>query len=997
MEKSIKRLIDEAVSTLQAVQVLQGKTNRLCNYLELVKAKMGKKGEVDMSQIDAVAVEDALQRLLKSVSRISNRHGRTSGYLVAFTLSRREAMVLDECHQDLVLLLEPTLRVCSMNTENMDFVLERLTATQRNDYHGDLKSDMGTLRKHLSRAKSHRSLGAMASMLESEMSGLDDEEADQHMRDERLSHALGALAAAAVHAADEETANIDPKSLKIFYNEKIGVGPFGPMVRGRWRSHSVAVVRLVSGPSVPVAAQDELRKTVERWKKLHNRHLCQVYGTAMLPEGLCAVQECCDVNLLDYISAKNRTGGLSKQEIGTVIKALARALFFLHSHNVIHGDVRPANIWLSEGLGVVKLSGLTADKERASDAQLAFRAPECHMNPPQWTSRADVYSFALTCWELTYGKRVHLLQSRPVVTSDGPMEPWLRKLVQKCWNRDPNKRPFAPELLNTVERALTSRRSVHVVRNMVSSMVGNGVKPKAIKKNGAAFYQQSEDFDDQHNHGKNLRRQNSPAKLGYGPLKKKGPSRLSALMGVRKTMRAPRPSLVFDINSKVKKTNLIVSNADPDEAYSWELEPPSNSSDKKSGYSSKSPGSAYTEASKGSRHPRNAPTLPPRQQGGQRRKQDQKRKQRNRKKDRPGEPASEVVERKSSDGSVAAGSLLSAALMLLDNLNELLAAGVLQQIAEGLTESRDYKLKGNQDPLLNAVRNYLLDEEAQTWGLVIIRLLSLGSHGKANQEILFEAGMHYHVLICMRTHPASPMVQANSCVALYAFLVDKDGVVDEDRQHVLMNAGACNDVLSALKTHRSNSRVVINGCWILIGLTSHNQRVQTELQAGNAFSIVLKCMNAHMEEPAVLEHGGGALWNMAENNLIAQRGLYKAGAVPILVRAMKTNLPEMAVQENALGTLREIVNGNESKAAQIAKGGVATLIPTVLAAHSTSGPINLLAFHLAACLCATSSVAKSRLTKAGIMERSEAAAINFRTQVPVMQAVDHLTREVAST
>jgi serine/threonine protein kinase len=88
---------------------------------------------------------------------------------------------------------------------------------------------------------------------------------------------------------------------------------------------------------------------------------------------------------------------------------------------------------------------------------LILKGAAAWMAPEVWTSgkydqKADVYSFAIICWELCtfsdpccgmvpdiYASKVALEGLRPPM-NDGVNSDW-RMLIQACWAQDPRQRP----------------------------------------------------------------------------------------------------------------------------------------------------------------------------------------------------------------------------------------------------------------------------------------------------------------------------------------------------------------------------------------------------------------------------------------------------------------------------------------------------------------------------------------------------------------------------
>ncbi|KAJ8797096.1 hypothetical protein J1605_001906 [Eschrichtius robustus] len=152
-------------------------------------------------------------------------------------------------------------------------------------------------------------------------------------------------------------------------------------------------------------------------------------------------------------------------------------LLFLHSQNIVHLDLKPANILISEQ-DVCKIGdfGCSARLEDVPclrtphhlGGTYTHRAPELLKGEPV-TPRADIYSFAITLWQMTTreapysGERQHVLYAvvaydlRPalsaaVFTASIPGKK-LENVIQRCWRASASQRPSA-ELLLVDLRAL---------------------------------------------------------------------------------------------------------------------------------------------------------------------------------------------------------------------------------------------------------------------------------------------------------------------------------------------------------------------------------------------------------------------------------------------------------------------------------------------------------------------------------------------------------------
>uniref|UniRef100_A0A8C3A341 Serine/threonine-protein kinase TAO3 n=1 Tax=Cyclopterus lumpus TaxID=8103 RepID=A0A8C3A341_CYCLU len=154
---------------------------------------------------------------------------------------------------------------------------------------------------------------------------------------------------------------------------------------------------------------------------------------------------------------------LQEMEIAAITHGALLGLAYLHSHNMIHRDVKAGNILLTE-LGQVKL----ADFGSASIASPAnsfvgtpyWMAPEVilAMDEGQYEGKVDIWSLGITCIELAERKPplfnmnamsalYHIAQNdSPTLQSNEWSDPF-RSFVDYCLLKIPQDRPSSGELL----------------------------------------------------------------------------------------------------------------------------------------------------------------------------------------------------------------------------------------------------------------------------------------------------------------------------------------------------------------------------------------------------------------------------------------------------------------------------------------------------------------------------------------------------------------------
>uniref|UniRef100_A0A6Q2YBQ4 non-specific serine/threonine protein kinase n=1 Tax=Esox lucius TaxID=8010 RepID=A0A6Q2YBQ4_ESOLU len=271
----------------------------------------------------------------------------------------------------------------------------------------------------------------------------------------------------------------DPEVAELFFKEdpeklfsdlrEIGHGSFGAVyfVCTPARKHATEVVAIkkmsYSGKQSNEKWQDII-KEVKFLQRIQHPNSIEYKGCYLREHTAWLVMEYCLGSASDVLEVHKKP--LQEMEIAAITHGALQGLAYLHSHNMIHRDIKAGNILLTEP-GQVKL----ADFGSASIASPAnsfvgtpyWMAPEVilAMDEGQYDGKVDVWSLGITCVELAERKPplfnmnamsalYHIAQNESPTLQSSEWTEYFRNFVDSCLQKIPQDRPHSDDLLNHV-------------------------------------------------------------------------------------------------------------------------------------------------------------------------------------------------------------------------------------------------------------------------------------------------------------------------------------------------------------------------------------------------------------------------------------------------------------------------------------------------------------------------------------------------------------------
>ncbi|XP_052185493.1 serine/threonine-protein kinase GRIK2-like isoform X2 [Diospyros lotus] len=166
--------------------------------------------------------------------------------------------------------------------------------------------------------------------------------------------------------------------------------------------------------------------------------------------------------VLEYVEGKwvcegsGPPGGLGENKARKYMRDVVSGLMYLHSHNIVHGDIKPDNLLVTAD-GMVKIGDFSVsqvfeddnDELRRSPGTPVFTAPECCLGLTYHGKAADTWAVGVTLYCMIFGKYPFLgdtlqdtydkIVNDPLSLPDR-MDPLLKNVLEGLLCKDPRER-----------------------------------------------------------------------------------------------------------------------------------------------------------------------------------------------------------------------------------------------------------------------------------------------------------------------------------------------------------------------------------------------------------------------------------------------------------------------------------------------------------------------------------------------------------------------------
>ncbi|XP_071728585.1 serine/threonine-protein kinase STY46-like [Rutidosis leptorrhynchoides] len=279
---------------------------------------------------------------------------------------------------------------------------------------------------------------------------------------------------------------IDVNLLK--FEHRICGGSYGDLFKGTFCTQDVAI-KAIKDEYINENVQREFAQEVYIMRKIRHKNVVQFIGACTSPPNLYIVTEfMAGGSVYDFLH--NQKGHFDVPTVLKIAIHVCKGMSYLHENNIIHRDLKSANLLMDEN-GIVKVSDFGVARVQSNNGVMTaetgtyrWMAPEVIEHRP-YNHKADVFSFGIVLWELIT-KKLPYANMTPLQAAIGVVQKGLRpiipkhthpeivKLLEQCWQQDPSLRPEFSEIITILmhlstmvveeKRSIRRRNSVEAPR-----------------------------------------------------------------------------------------------------------------------------------------------------------------------------------------------------------------------------------------------------------------------------------------------------------------------------------------------------------------------------------------------------------------------------------------------------------------------------------------------------------------------------------------------------
>ncbi|XP_048229675.1 serine/threonine-protein kinase STY17 isoform X2 [Ricinus communis] len=230
---------------------------------------------------------------------------------------------------------------------------------------------------------------------------------------------------------------IDSNQLK--FENKVASGSYGDLYKGTYCSQDVAI-KVLKPERVSAEMLREFSQEVYIMRKIRHKNVVQFIGACTRPPNLCIVTEfMARGSIYDFLHKQK--GVFKLPSLIKVATDVSRGMNYLHQNNIIHRDLKTANLLMDEN-EVVKVADFGVARVQTHSGVMTAET-----GTYRWMAPELPYAY-LTPLQAAVG--VVQKGLRPTIPKH--THPKLAELLERCWRQDPAQRPNFSEIIDILHQ-----------------------------------------------------------------------------------------------------------------------------------------------------------------------------------------------------------------------------------------------------------------------------------------------------------------------------------------------------------------------------------------------------------------------------------------------------------------------------------------------------------------------------------------------------------------
>jgi tetratricopeptide (TPR) repeat protein len=186
-------------------------------------------------------------------------------------------------------------------------------------------------------------------------------------------------------------------------------GAMGIVRQVMYNGRRFAAKEPIASSSIGARDRHKFMKELEIHYRLHHPSCVSIYGACIDQEGIMLLMEWMDGGSL-YLALSNHCEEpvLPRLRL-SMARDIADGLLYLHTHRIIHRDIKSSNVLLTSdgraklcdfGLAKMVSASCASSSSGLALGTLAWAAPEVLLDGAEHSPASDVYSLGIVMWEL---------------------------------------------------------------------------------------------------------------------------------------------------------------------------------------------------------------------------------------------------------------------------------------------------------------------------------------------------------------------------------------------------------------------------------------------------------------------------------------------------------------------------------------------------------------------------------------------------------------------